>query len=87
MLPTPASRGSFPSFVCHVSNLESKLRSFSPIVLDSSSDIQTTGKILGQGKTFMVKHALWTRNPKEPPVDVALKEIVSVMDSSENIPR
>src|SRR5215469_13115482 len=65
------SRGSFSSFVCHVVNLERKLRSFSPLVLDNSLNVRVTGKILGQGKTFMVRHAQWVRNPREPPLDVA----------------
>ena len=74
--PSPANRGSFASFVCHISNLESKLRS-NAIVLDDSSSVRTTGKILGHGKTFMVKHALWTKDPREPPVHVAMKEIIA----------
>ena len=69
-------RGSFASFICHVINLERKLRSFSPLVLDGSSNISLTGKILGQGKTFMVRHARWSKVKTEPPVEVALKEIV-----------
>src|SRR5690242_13450278 len=71
----PPSRGSFASFVCHVANLENKLRSFSPVVLDGSSRIVLTPKILGQGTTFMARHARWHQDPKQPPVDVALKEI------------
>lgn len=70
------ARGSFSSFVCHVISLERKLRSFSPIVLDNSSNVKVTNKILGQGKTFMVRHARWSQNPNEPPLDVALKEII-----------
>ena len=80
--PKTASRGSFSSFVCHVVNLEHKLRSFSPVVLDDSSNVRVTGKILGHGKTFMVRHAQWVRNPREPPLDVALKEIIPVVQSS-----
>jgi serine/threonine protein kinase len=79
------SRGSFASFVCHVVNLENKLRSLTPIVLDDSSIVKETGRILGEGTTFMVKHAQWTKDPNEPPLDVALKEIiadVSTTDSS-----
>lgn len=75
-LPATTLRGSFSSFVCHVTSLERKLRSFSPIVLDDSSVVRNTGKILGQGKTFMVKHAQWVRDVNEPPLDVALKEII-----------
>jgi hypothetical protein len=82
--PTPANRGSFASFVCHVSNLERKLRS-NAIVLDDASSVRTTGKILGRGTTFMVKHALWTKDPKEPPVDVAVKEIIPDMPATEDI--
>jgi serine/threonine protein kinase len=77
------SRGSFASFVCHVFNLERKLRSFSPLVLDNSSNVRVTGKILGQGKTFMVRHAQWVRNPREPPLDVALKEIIPDVQASD----
>ncbi|KAF7676673.1 hypothetical protein GT037_004885 [Alternaria burnsii] len=75
-LPATTPRGSFASFVCHVTSLERKLRSFSPIVLDDSSVVRNTGKILGQGKTFMVKHAQWIRDANEPPLDVAVKEII-----------
>ncbi|CAI9633498.1 unnamed protein product [Alternaria burnsii] len=75
-LPATTPRGSFASFVCHVTSLEHKLRSFSPIVLDDSSVVRNTGKILGQGKTFMVKHAQWIRDVNEPPLDVAVKEII-----------
>ncbi|CAN9165167.1 unnamed protein product [Alternaria alternata] len=75
-LPATTPRGSFASFVCHVTSLERKLRSFSPIVLDDSSVVRNTGKILGQGKTFMVKHAQWIRDVNEPPLDVAVKEII-----------
>lgn len=85
--PTTASRGSFASFVCHVVRLERKIRSFSPLVLDDSSNVQITSKILGQGKTFMVRHAQWVRNPKEPPLDVALKEIVPDVQSSDGASR
>lgn len=73
--PNSKSRGSFASFVCHVTNLESKLRTTTPIVLDDSSPVRTTGRILGQGKTFIVRHALWTKTPQESPMEVALKEI------------
>ncbi|RII08365.1 serine/threonine protein kinase Japonica Group [Alternaria sp. MG1] len=75
-LSATTPRGSFASFVCHVTSLEHKLRSFSPIVLDDSSVVRNTGKILGQGKTFMVKHAQWIRDVNEPPLDVAVKEII-----------
>jgi serine/threonine protein kinase len=75
-LPSTTPRGSFASFVCHVTSLERKLRSFSPIVLDDSSVVRNTGKILGQGKTFIVKHAQWIRDVNEPPLDVAVKEII-----------
>ncbi|KAK5065197.1 hypothetical protein LTR84_001034 [Exophiala bonariae] len=85
--PAPTSRGSFASFVCHVARLESKLRSFSSLVLDDSSDVKATGKILGQGKTFMVRHAKWVRNPKEPPLEVALKEIIPDVKSSDGTSR
>lgn len=78
-----ASRGSFASFVCHVTNLESKLRTLTPIVLDDSSSVRATGKILGQGKTFMVRHALWAKDPNEPPLDVALKEIIPDVQAEE----
>lgn len=81
-LPPTVSRGSFASFVCHVTNLERKLRSFSPIVLDDSSTVRTTGRIIGQGKTFMVKHAQWVRDVKEPLLDVALKEIIPNLEES-----
>jgi hypothetical protein len=85
--PTTTSRGSFASFVCHVVSLERKLRSFSPLVLDDSSNVRVTGKILGQGKTFMARHAQWVRNPKEPPLDVALKEIIPDVQSSNGTSR
>lgn len=85
--PVATSRGSFASFVCHVVRLESKLRSFSSLVLDDSSDVKATGKILGQGKTFMVRHAQWVRNPREPPLDVALKEIIPDVQSSDEASR
>ncbi|CAN9196056.1 unnamed protein product [Alternaria alternata] len=75
-LPATTPRGSFASFVCHVTSLERKLRSFSPIVLDDASVVRNTGKILGQGKTFMAKHAQWIRDVNEPPLDVAVKEII-----------
>ncbi|KAK7182812.1 hypothetical protein PSPO01_11151 [Paraphaeosphaeria sporulosa] len=78
-----ASRGSFASFVCHVTNLESKLRTLAPIVLDDSSSVRATGKILGQGKTFMVRHALWVKDPNEPPLEVALKEIIPDVQAEE----
>jgi hypothetical protein len=86
-LPPTTSRGSFASFVCHVTNLERQLRSFSPIVLDNSSTVRVTGKILGQGKTFMVKHAQWIRDEKEPPLEVALKEIIPDLKASNESPR
>jgi serine/threonine protein kinase len=81
--PVRPSRGSFASFVCHVVSLERKLRSFSPIVLDDSSVVKETGKILGEGTTFMVRHAQWIKNPDEPPLDVALKEIIADIRSSD----
>lgn len=84
---TATSRGSFASFVCHVVNLERKLRSFSPLVLDDSSNVRITGKILGQGKTFMVRHAQWIRHPRAPPLDVALKEIIPDAQSSDGTSR
>jgi hypothetical protein len=84
---SPASRGSFASFVCHVTNLESKLRTLTPIVLDDSSAVRATGEILGQGKTFMVRHALWIKDANEPPLDVALKEIIPDMQDEEEISR
>ena len=77
-------RGSFASFVCHVTSLERGLRSSSPLVFDDSSNMSITGRLLGQGKTFMVRHARWVRNPKEPPVDVALKEIISDVQLEDN---
>jgi hypothetical protein len=85
--PPSASRGSFASFVCHITNLESKLRTLTPIVLDDSSAVRATGEILGQGKTFMVRHALWVKNPNEPPIDVALKEIIPHVQAEEEISR
>ncbi|KAF2444504.1 ankyrin [Karstenula rhodostoma CBS 690.94] len=85
--PPSASRGSFASFVCHVTNLESKLRTLTPIVLDDSSSVRATGKILGQGKTFMVRHALWMKDPNEPPLDVALKEIIPDVQAEEEASR
>lgn len=81
------SRGSFASFVCHVTNLERKLRSFSPLVLDNSSTVRVTNKVFGQGKTFMVKHAQWVRDAREPPLDVALKEIIPVAQASDGSSR
>ena len=81
------ARGSFASFVCHVTNLERKLQVSNSIVLDDSSTVRSTGKILGEGKTFMVRHALWTKNPTEPPLDIALKEIVPDFDTSEDLSR
>ncbi|OSS47470.1 hypothetical protein B5807_07180 [Epicoccum nigrum] len=64
------------------------MRSFSPIVLADSSTVRNTGRILGQGKKFMVKHAQWIRDVKEPPVDVALKEIIpNLEESGENSSR
>ena len=83
----PPTRGSFASFVCHVTNLERKLRIEKPIILDDSSPVRTTGKILGQGKTFMVRHALWVKDPNEPPLDVALKEVIPDMQAMENASR
>lgn len=83
--PQPAnarSRGSFASFVCHVVSLERKLRSFSPIVLDTGSVVKESGKNLGEGTTFMVRHAQWAKDPNEPPLDVALKEIITDVRSS-----
>lgn len=85
--PKTTSRGSFASFVCHVVRLERKLRSFSSLVLDDSSNVKVTNKILGQGKTFMVRYAQWVRNPKEPPLDVALKEIVSDVQAPDGASR
>jgi serine/threonine protein kinase len=86
----PVSRGSFTSFVCHVVSLEKKLRSLSPIVLDINSRLEETGKILGEGTAFMVRHARWMKDPNEPPLDVALKEIISdvqlpTVSSSESV--
>jgi len=69
-------RGSFASFICHVCRLENKLRGFSPIVLNNSSNVRVTDKILGRGKTFLVRHAFWVKDPSEPPVEAALKEII-----------
>ncbi|KAL5416922.1 hypothetical protein PMIN04_007984 [Paraphaeosphaeria minitans] len=85
--PSSASRGSFASFVCHVTNLESRLRTLAPIVLDNSSSVRATGKILGQGKTFMVRHALWVKDPNEPPLEVALKEIIPDVQVEEGKPQ
>lgn len=81
------ARGSFASFVCHVTNLERKLRILEPIVLDGSSTVRSTGKILGQGKTFMVRHALWTKNPNEPSLEIALKEIVPDVETVDDSTR
>jgi len=80
--PPAPSRGSFASFVCHVVRLERKLLLDSSLVLDGSSNVKVSNKILGQGKTFIVRHAEWLRNPKEPPLDVALKEIIPDVQSS-----
>ncbi|KAF1977221.1 hypothetical protein BU23DRAFT_501063 [Bimuria novae-zelandiae CBS 107.79] len=85
--PPSAPRGSFASFVCHVTNLERKLRISNPIVLDDSSSVRATGKILGQGKTFMVRHALWTKDPNEPPLDVALKEVIPEIQPTDGTSR
>ncbi|RMD42024.1 hypothetical protein DV735_g3128, partial [Chaetothyriales sp. CBS 134920] len=85
--PVVASRGSFASFVCHVVRLERKLRSFSSLVLDSSSNVKVSSKILGQGKTFMVRHGQWVKSPREPPIDVAVKEIISDGQSSDGTSR
>jgi len=79
---TPASRGSFAPFVCHVASLEKKLKSISPIVLDTHSIVKETGRNLGEGTTFMVRHAHWVKDPNEPPLDVALKEIIADVNSS-----
>ncbi|KAF1949765.1 ankyrin [Byssothecium circinans] len=81
-----ASRGSFASFVCHVKHLERRLRSFSDVVLDDSSNVTVSGKILGQGRTFMVRHAQWVQKPTEPPMDVALKEIISDLQDTGGTP-
>ncbi|KAM7214473.1 Ankyrin repeat-containing domain protein [Rhypophila decipiens] len=70
-------RGSFAFFVCQVTSLQRDLRLESPLLLNDSSKVQVTGRILGEGKTFVVRHAQWVPNPAEPPVDVALKEIIS----------
>ncbi|KAF2675889.1 hypothetical protein K458DRAFT_437652 [Lentithecium fluviatile CBS 122367] len=72
----PRPKGSFATFVCHVVSLEKKLQAASPIVLGDSSVVNETGKILGQGAAFMVRHAQWVKDPNEPPLDVALKEII-----------
>ncbi|ORY12040.1 hypothetical protein BCR34DRAFT_600974 [Clohesyomyces aquaticus] len=84
-VPASTSRGSFASFVCHVVNLERKLRSFSPIVLDNSSNVRVSGGIVGQGKSFLVRRAQWLRNPNEPPLEVALKEIIPNTQASDGI--
>jgi hypothetical protein len=81
--PPSISRGSFASFVCHVVSLEQKLRSFSPIVLDARSMVKETGKNLGEGTTFMVRHAQWVKDPNEPPLDVALKEVIADVRSGQ----
>jgi hypothetical protein len=73
-------RGSFASFICHVNYLEKKLRSFSPIVLTNLSNIKVSDTVLGKGKTFLVRQASWIKDPSEPPVSAALKEIVPEFD-------
>ncbi|KAK3375662.1 kinase-like domain-containing protein [Lasiosphaeria ovina] len=72
------ARGSFATFVCHVSSLDAGLRLESPVLKETSnsSKISLTGRLLGQGRTFVARHALWARNPNEPRVEIALKEIV-----------
>lgn len=75
-------QGSFSSFICHVIHLERKLRAFNPIILNGSSNIKHTGRILGLGKTFLVRHAEWMQKPNEPPVEVALKEIIPTFQST-----
>lgn len=82
-----APLGSFASFICHVIHLERKLRAFTPIVLDTSSSIRATAKILGQGKTFLVRHAQWVQKPNEPPIEVALKEIIPTFQSTDETSR
>lgn len=77
-----SSQGSFSSFICHVIHLERQLRAFNPIIFDGSSNIKHTGRILGQGKTFLVRHAEWIQRPNEPPVEVALKEIIPTFQST-----
>jgi serine/threonine protein kinase len=74
-LPTPR-QGSFASFVCHLSHLEAKLRADSSLVLDGHSKIRKTKHILGRGNTFLVRQASWVKDSNEPPLDVALKEII-----------
>jgi len=74
--PVDLRRGSFASFVCHLSHLDTKLRGFTSLVLDESAKIQKTGRILGSGKTFLVRQASWIKDPNDPPLDVALKEII-----------
>jgi hypothetical protein len=76
---TPDSRlkGTFASFIYHVVYLERKLRGFNPLVLDNAAKIRKTDRTLGCGKTFHVQQAQWFKDPKEPPVDVAVKEIVA----------
>jgi hypothetical protein len=74
-LPTPR-QGSFASFVCHLSHLETKLRADSSLVLDSYSKICKKKHVLGRGNTFLVRQASWVKDPNEPPLDVALKEII-----------
>jgi hypothetical protein len=73
--PTPR-QGSFASFVCHLSHLEAKLRADSSLVLDGHSKIRKNKHILGRGNTFLVRQASWVKDSNEPPLDVALKEII-----------
>jgi len=74
--PAELIRGSFTSFVCHLSHLDTKLRSNSSLVLDDSAKIQKTSRVLGKGKTFLVRQASWVKDPDDPPLEVALKEII-----------
>jgi len=68
---------SFASFACHTIFLERKLRGDSPLVLENGAVIKKTGRVLGQGKTFHVEHAQWFKDPKDSPIDVAVKEIIA----------
>ncbi|KAF2197948.1 kinase-like protein [Delitschia confertaspora ATCC 74209] len=77
-IPARRDRGSFASFICHVFHLERSLRALSPILLDNLSNVRVTDKILGQGKTFLVREAFWIKDRNDPPIKAALKEIIPI---------
>ena len=70
------TKTNFSSFICHVLHLERRLRD-SPVLLDAAAKLRGPSRPVGRGTSFQVKYTKWNADPSKPPIDVAIKEIIS----------